>query len=116
VAEQVQSLFAAGARFDFHKNDLIVWPGGDFSVRGVYDLTQDGDLSPACAAGEGAVRFPVLRRDEVFFREVRLPREAWVGLWESDTSEIPLPEVRVLPARVELAAPAAVAELAPSRV
>jgi hypothetical protein len=95
---------------------LIVWPGGDFSVRGVYDLTQDGDLSPTCAAGEGAVRFPVLRREEVFFRQVNLPREAWVGLWESDADVTPLPDVRVLPGRVEAATGAAAVELAPSRV
>ena len=85
-------------------------------MRGVYDLTQEGDLSPRCTPGEGGVGFPVLRRDEVFLRQVSLPREAWVGLWESDADQTPLPEVRVLPAGAESGTPVAVAELAPSRV
>jgi hypothetical protein len=112
VAEQLQSLFGPGARFDFHKNDLIVWPAGDFSVRGVYDLTQDGDLSARGAS------LPVLRREDVFLRQVNVPREAWVGLWEADANQTPLPVVRVLPARAEVVTSAAMAaaELTPSRV
>jgi hypothetical protein len=110
VAEQLQSLFGPAARFDFHRNDLIVWPAGDFSVRGLYDLTQDGDLSPRGAS------LPVLRREDVFFREVRLPREAWVRIWEADASEAELPEVRVLPGRAVVGAEDPVAALAASRV
>jgi hypothetical protein len=116
VAEQLQSLFPHGARFDFHKNDLIVWPPRDFSTRAVYDLTQDGPLSPRPSAGGGAVDAPALRREEVFFRLVSVPRRAWVGLWESDADPASLPQVRVLPARPQAATPPAVVELAPSRV
>jgi hypothetical protein len=98
IHEQLQSLFPAGSRFDFRRNDLIVWPDAEFLVEGAYDLTADGLLVPRFAeAGAMATELPVLRREQVLFRQVQVPREGWIGLWETDAGDALLSDVEVFP-------------------
>jgi hypothetical protein len=97
IHEQLQSLFPAGSRFDFRRNDLIVWPDAVFSVEAAYDLTGDGLLAPRLTEAGPAGELPVLRREQVLFRQVQVAREGWIGLWENDAGDAPLSEVDVFP-------------------
>jgi hypothetical protein len=96
VREQVLSLFGAReARFDFRRNDLIVWPHPDFSVEGIYDLSTDGAIEPRFTTSPQDVRLPALSAEQILFRGAPVAREGWIKLWESQ-AETPLPGMRVL--------------------
>jgi hypothetical protein len=114
VREQVESQFPAGARFDLRRNDLVVWPEGDFETEVAYDLTADGPVLTARAmAGEAAAALPPLACEQVLFRKVDLRRDSWNRVWDATASdpELRLPHVHVLPA----AAPAPEAAPEPAR-
>jgi hypothetical protein len=98
VREQVESQLPAGTRFDLRRNDLVVWPDGDFAVEIAYDLAGDG---PALTARGGDAAAPPLAWEQVLFRKVDLRRDTWNLLWDraAGDADVRLPQVRVLPAR-----------------
>jgi hypothetical protein len=98
IREHVASVFPDGARFEFRRNDLIVWPTADFLVEATYDLSADGPLVPRYSAGTPDVGLPTLAPCDILFNRIPLPRDGWIGLWDSDVSGgPPLPALRVLP-------------------
>jgi hypothetical protein len=104
IHEQLQSLFPAGSRFDFRRNDLIVWPDAEFAVEGAYDLTADGRLTPRFAEPGVAGELPALRPGQVLFRKAQVPREGWIELWETDAGGAVLADVEVFPPAMASAA------------
>jgi hypothetical protein len=98
IHEQVESLLSEGARFDFRRNDLIVWPAADFAAEVTYDLTTtDGPLVPYYVTAAPDIRLPALEVAQVLFRQVAVPRSAWIELWESDAADVSLSAIQVLP-------------------
>jgi hypothetical protein len=97
VQEHVRSLFPPDTRFDFRKNDLVVWPTADFTVEATYDLTADTTIVPAFTTGPREIRLPTLRPDQLLFRRVQLPRDAWIRLWDCSPEQLATPPVTVLP-------------------
>jgi hypothetical protein len=104
IHEQLQALFPAGSRFDFRRNDLIVWPDAGFAMEGAYDLTADGRLTPRFAEPGVAGELPALRPEQVLFRKAQVPREGWIELWETDAGGAALADVEVFPPAMASAA------------
>jgi hypothetical protein len=98
VREHVASLFPADTKFDFRRNDLVVWPTPDFTVEATYPITDDRPLTPHYTDGaRTAVALPTLQPHDILFRKVPLPRTAWIQLWQSRpnvATTTPLPSVQ----------------------
>jgi hypothetical protein len=108
VREHLRALFAPhDARFDFRKNDLVVWPAPDFAVEAAYDLTADRPAAPRFATAATEPTLPILHPDQLLFRHVQLPRETWVQRWDPTTPLDALPVAQtVLPAAAPATPPA----------
>jgi hypothetical protein len=100
VREQVQALFPEGTRFDFRRDDLVVWPTADFGVEAAYDLsTVDDAMTPRFATAMEGTSLPTLRPEQVLFRRVAVEREGWRELWEA-TARAEVAEVEMAQAAV----------------
>ena len=101
VEEHVRARLAPGeARFDLRRDELVVWPTGDYSAESAYPLRGRDPLVARTVAPEGGVMaMPELRRGDVMLKLTPLPRERWTGLWERGvmTRGDGIPEVGVLP-------------------
>ena len=120
VEENVRArLMLKDVRFDLRRDQLVVWPGGDFSAEAVYDfdLPSEQTMAPEYRTpAAGRVPLPELRREQLVLRYVPLPRQAWAGLWEGKSEAsggvMMLPRVRVLAERSPAAEAARIAEVA----
>jgi hypothetical protein len=81
VHEQVASLFPEGTRFDFRRDELIVWPTADFAVEARYGLTVPDEIAPVVTGGGDGTQLPAIRAEQVLFNRVWVDRDAWVALW-----------------------------------
>jgi hypothetical protein len=98
VREQIRALFSSSeTRFDFRKNDLIVWPTADFSVEAAYDLSAEGVIHPRFTTPPQDIRLPALTAGQILFRNSSVPRESWIRLWESQGENDPAPGINVSP-------------------
>lgn len=98
VREQVRSLFGNyDVRFDFRRNDLIVWPLADFSVEAAYDLSAEGPITPRFTTAPQDVRLPALNSRQILFCHSPVERQQWIRLWEAQAAPAPLSSTNVLP-------------------
>ena len=97
VREQVRSLFPNHEiRFDFRGNDLIVWPGRDFAVEAIYDLSTPGPIAPRFTTIPKEIRLPTINLNQFLFRYTSIERNQWIRLWEAPASQTPPSIMQVL--------------------
>jgi len=107
LSEQVAAAFPPPVpAFAMSPRGLVVWPDAALAVEMVYALQNGALLVPQLVMGTPRRWLPALERSQVAFREVPVPWQRWVEVWQQDQSgrgepdEI-LPEVPILPAADE---------------
>jgi hypothetical protein len=104
VREQIEASFAPDCPpYDITDEGLVVWPGGEYEVKVVYDLGAGPVLHPRVVEGRPAAELPVLDPGQLLFSSRAVAWADWVAAWEQDQAGAGhpaalLPGVRVLPA------------------
>jgi hypothetical protein len=70
--------------YDVTDEGLVVWPDGDYATKVVYDLRDGPELRPRIVTGPPRGDLPVLRSDQLIFRNRPVEWSAWVEAWEVD--------------------------------
>src|SRR5206468_11408038 len=80
IREQIEASFApACPPYDIRDDGLVVWPGRDFATEAVYDLQQRPEIRARVVAGEPRGEWPVLRAEQLVFRNRAFEGSDWVG-------------------------------------
>lgn len=102
VHQQLEAVLPSQSPYDVCEQGLVVWHDGCLDREALYDLHQEGVLLQPTLTTEHPMASPMpLPRSEVLFREVAIPWNDWVWVWEepwgtSRGGESIVP-VRVLP-------------------
>ncbi len=78
------SLAPTVVAFDITKEGMAVWPGPDFTVEAVYDLSADEVLRPRPANGELPAGMHTLDPSRLLFTRVPVSWQDWVRTWDRD--------------------------------
>jgi hypothetical protein len=103
VREQIEASFAPECPpYDLTGEGLVVWPGGGYETKVVYDLRAGPVLHPRVVEGRPAAELPVLEADQLLLSSRAVAWQDWVAAWEraqagAGSAETLLPGVRVLP-------------------
>jgi hypothetical protein len=103
VREQIEASFQSPCPpYDIADEGLVVWPGGSYEEKVVYDLRAGPMLRPRVVEGKPAAELPVLDTRRLLFSTRALAWHDWVAAWEgeqtgAETAKPLLPGVRVLP-------------------
>jgi len=81
-----RSLEPACWAYDITDEGLVVWPDGDYATKVVYDLRDGPEMRPRVVAGSPRRDLPILRSDQLIFRNRPIEWSAWVEAWELDQS------------------------------
>ncbi len=83
VREQIEACFAPECPpYDLAADGLVVWPGQDYESEVAYALGEGPVLHPRIVEGLPPVQMPVLKADELLFRNRPLTWQTWVNAWE----------------------------------
>jgi hypothetical protein len=111
IREQIEASLAPECPpYEITDEGLVVWPGGSYETKVVYDLSAGPVLHPHVVGGRPPGDVPVLDAERLRFSSQAVAWLDWVAAWErvqagGGQPEGLLPAVRVLPPRSK--APAA---------
>lgn len=87
--EQIEAAFApTPVGYTFSRAGLVVWLAGAYERAAVYEVTDGETVRPRGAEG-AAIELPVMRRNQLSFRDVPITWSAWVEAWERDQAGEP---------------------------
>jgi hypothetical protein len=89
IREQIEACFTPTCPpYVLAKEGLVVWPGKGYEAEAVYDFRAKSVFKSRIVAGLPQVDLPILRAEQVLFKDRLVTWHDWVEAWERDPTTI----------------------------